>query len=442
MVAPGNRMRGACLNTPSDSVALPPSRALTSADIAEWRSGWRVVLGAACGLSTGISLYLLIASIFIEPITEAFGWTRGDLGFGGMISFITGAVALPIIGRFVDRVGFRRVAIVCALGLAATYVATALQPGWVPYYLALMVIGGVFGGGTSTLVYTRPVIASFKRQRGLALGLATAGTSITAILAPLILASVIGEYGWRAGFFAMAALTGMIGMPLALALIGHAREAAARASDEVEPVDVRDVSLREAMRSARFWLLVLAICAINIPGSGVLGQLAPLVADTGLGDGEVAMVMSVYAVGLLLGRVLTGVALDRLPASLVGFVTTLVPALGIVVLMTPTPSFAVAALAVGLIGMQQGAEIDLFTYLISHHFGIKHFGAIYGVIIMAGALSTAVALVSFGEVHDATGSYDLALTIGAALFCVGALAFFAMGRVRVAVTPAAQPAER
>lgn len=417
------------MNTTTES-ETSRTRGFSAADIAEWKSGWRVVLGAACGLGTGISLYLVIASIFIEPITEAFGWTRGDLGFGGMISFMTGAIALPFIGRFVDRVGFRRVAIVCALGLSATYVGTAWQPGLVSYYFALMIIGGIFGGGTASLVYARPVIATFKRQRGLALGLATAGTSITAILAPPILAYVIGEYGWRAGFLAIATLTGVIGMPLALALIGSAREAAARAADEVEPVHVRDVSLREAMRGARFWLLVFAICAINIPGSGVLGQLAPLVADTGLGDGEVAIVMSVYAVGLLLGRVLTGAALDRLPASLVGFATTLVPAAGIVMLMAPEPSFLLAALAVGLIGMQQGAEVDLFTYLVSHNFGIKHFGSIYGVIVMAGALSTAVALVAFGEVHDATGSYDLALMIGAVLFCLGALAFFVMGRTR------------
>lgn len=420
-----------------DPVASAPPRAGASADIAEWKSGWRIVLGAACGLGTGISFYLLISSIFIVPVTEAFGWTRGDLGIGGMISFMTGALCFPIIGRFVDRVGFRRVATVCALGLSATYVATALQPGWFPFYIALMIIGGVFGGGTASIVYARPVVAAFQRQRGLALGLATAGTSIMAIIAPPLLAYVIGEYGWRAGFLALATLTGAIGLPVALALIGRAREAVARDADESKLANVRDVSLREALRGPRLWFLIVAICAINIPGSGVLGQLAPLVADRGLDEGEVALVMSVYAVGLLLGRVVTGMALDRLPAALVGFATMLVPVLGIVMLMAPAPSFAVAALAVGLIGMQQGAEVDLFAYVVSHSFGVKNFGAIYGVVVMAGAFSTAVALVTFGKVHDATGSYDIALMIGAVCFVVGALAFLALGRVHAAAAAAA-----
>lgn len=407
-----------------------PKRASNAAGIAEWRNGWRVALGAAAGMGTGVSLYLYVASIFIAPIGAQFGWSRGDLGVGGMISFAAGAVTLPIIGRYLDRIGFRRVAIVSAIGLASVYTLTALQPGAYPIYVALMIAGGIFGGGTSAMVYTRPVIASFTRQRGLALGLATAGTSIAAMIAPPLLMYVNTEYGWRAGFFVLAALTALIGMPLALALIGKAREAPAHASDDVEEasVNVPDVTLREALKRSRFWLLVLAIVCINIPGSGVLGQLAPLVSDTGLSDGDVAIVMSIYAAGLLVGRLITGFSLDRFSPQWVGAITTAVPAIGIVLLTIPEPSFAMAALAVAMIGAQQGAEVDLFAYFISRSFGLKHYGAIYGVIAMAGALSTAVALVSFGKIHDATGSYDLGLQIGAVLFAVGALAFALIGR--------------
>jgi len=397
------------------------------------------VLGAGIGMGTGVSLYLYVASIFIEPMTTAFGWSRGDLSIGGMISFMTGAVALPMIGRFVDRVGFRRVAITGALGLASVYLLTALQPGVFALYLMLMIAGGAFGGATSAMVYTRPVIATFARQRGLALGLATAGTSIAAIIAPPLLMAVMREYDWRMGFLVLAALTALIGMPLALALIGRAKEAAAHASDDVDVAHmprVPDVTLREAMKGRRFWLLILAIACINIPGSGVLGQLAPLVSDTGLADPEVALVMSVYAAGLLVGRLLAGFALDRFPAPWVGAVTTAVPAIGIVLLMLPEPSFALAALAVAMIGAQQGAEVDLFAYFVSRSFGLKHYGSIYGSIAMAGALSTAVALVSFGQIHDATGSYDIGLQIGAVLFCVGALAFVMIGRKPPEAPPA------
>ena len=60
-------------------------------------------------MGTGIGLYLLVASLFITHITREFGWTRGDMGVAGMVAFLTGAIALPLIGRLLDRVGYRRV---------------------------------------------------------------------------------------------------------------------------------------------------------------------------------------------------------------------------------------------------------------------------------------------------------------------------------------------
>lgn len=423
------------MNLAKSAVAkLAGGAALAPADVEEWRRGWRIVAGAAVGMGTGISLYLLVASLFITHITTEFGWTRGDMGIAGMIGFVTGAVALPIIGRLLDRFGFRRVVLACVPALALLYLAVALQPGSYAFYLLLMVWGGIFGGGTAAIAYTRPVIAAFERQRGLALGFATAGTSISVMIVPPILAAAIATYGWRAGFFSLAVVTLLVGLPLALALIGSARERATSATDDVPDAEhvpaTRDVTLGEAVRGARFWLLAGALMAINIPGSGVVGQLAPLIGDKGLSDSSAALVMSIYAVGLLVGRLVTGFSLDRLPAPAVAAVMTFIPALGIALLMIPSPSFALAALAVGLMGLQQGSEVDIIAYFVSRAFGLKHYGAIYGMISMAGAVSTAIALVFFGKIHDLTGSYDIALTIGGIAFCLGSLAFAAIGRVR------------
>ena len=190
----------------------------------------------------------------------------------------------------------------------------------------------------------------------------------------------------------------------------------------------RDTALRDAIRTPRFWLLALAFAAVNIPGAGVVAQLAPMLGDKGLPEGTAAFVMSVYAGGLLLGRLLTGFALDRLPTPLVAAPMTLVPALGMALLRAPTLSFTIAAAAVLMIGLQQGSEVDLIAYIVSRTFGVEHYGTIYGALAVAGAVSTAASFVFFGKVHDLTGSYDIALTAGALAFCVGAIAFATGGR--------------
>ena len=56
-------------------------------------------------------------------------------------------------------------------------------------------------------------------------------------------------------------------------------------------------------------------------------------------------------------------------------------------------------------------------------FGVRHYGSIYGALGVAGSLSTATSFVFFGKVHDMTGSYDLALTVGIVAFALGAIAF-------------------
>jgi cyanate permease len=247
---------------------------------------------------------------------------------------------------------------------------------------------------------------------------------------------MIENLGWRAGAYGLIVVTLFIGLPLALWLIGRAREAHVDETAELpvtsEPVaPVEEKTLRQALRDMRFWLLAIGLMAVNIPGAGVVGQLAPMITDKGMTEFAAGIIMSFYSVGLLAGRLLTGLALDRYSPPLVAALTTGVPALGVLLLLIPEPSFALAAFAVTLIGLQQGAEVDLLAFFVSRTFGITNYGSIYGAIATAGALSTATGLTLFGKVHDATGNYNIALIAGAIAFIIGASAFYGLKFVRV-----------
>jgi MFS family permease len=403
---------------------------MSIADLVEWRRGWRIAAGSAIGLGTGVSLYLLVSSLFIAPLTAEFGWSRGDMALAGTVAFVVGAVSLSVIGKLVDRFGFRAVVLVCVPATAAFYLMIAHQPGSFAFYLAIMVWGGIFGGGTQSIPYTRPIVGAFVRQRGLALGLATCVLSLITILVAPLLAQIIADHGWRAGFYAMGVLALAIGLPTALLLIGPEHRGAifALPADTMSAVPdkmVPSMTIGAAIRTLPFWLLVIAAIAVNIPGAGLVGQLAPLVGDKGLSAVATGYVMSTYAVGVIAGRLVTGFALDRLRMAPVAGIMTLTAAVGMLLLLIPTPSFALLVLAVTLTGVQQGSEIDLIAYLVSRKFGTYHYGAIYGRVATFGALGTAIGLLLFGQMFDATGSYDLALMIGAAAFGLGAAAFYA-----------------
>ncbi|MFM9863597.1 MAG: MFS transporter [Micropepsaceae bacterium] len=399
---------------------------------AEWRANWRVVLGAAIGMGTGASLFSLNASLFITSFGNEFGWSRGDMGLAGAGAFIAGALTIGIMGRILDHVGFRKVVLVCVPMMALVYLGLTLMNGAYAMYVALLVVAGTFGGGTAAMVYTRPVVAVFDRQRGLALACAASGTSLATILFAPVLGAAIENYGWRAGAYGLVVLTLFVGLPLALALIGRAREMKAVEEGElaVGAAPAVELTLAEAVRGPTFWLLAGALVAVNIPGSGVVGQLAPMITDKGLSDTAAGVAMSTYAGGLLTGRLITGFALDRFAAPYVAAVMTCIPAIGTALLLIPDPSLALALFAVALIGLQQGSEIDLLAYFVSRTFGTKNYGSIYGAIATAGALSTATGLVLFGKVHDWTKTYDIALIVGTVAFVVGAMAFLAVKYVK------------
>ncbi len=410
-----------------------------AADRAEWQGGWRIVVGVGIGMGTGIALYLMVSSLFVTRITDEFGWSRGDLSLAAAVGYIVGALSLAVIGRLLDRHGYRRVVLVCVPGLALVYLGAASIEGSFTIYVILMVVAGIFGTGTGALSYTRPLIAAFDRQRGLALGVAASGISVTAIAMPPLLAYVIGAHGWRAGFIAMAIITLGIGLPLALWFIGRVKNERHVDTETLTLSELPEASeaerrapsipLRQAMQGKQFWLLVVALVAINIPGSGIVGQLAPLLSDQGLSDTATGLALSVYALGLMAGRLITGFALDRVPVARVAAAMTGVPAIGALILLVPEPHVAVALVAVALIGLQQGSELDLLAYFISRNFGFGHYSSIFGAIATAGALATASGIVLFGQVHDATGTYTIALMVGAFAFLVGAVAFFATSRV-------------
>jgi sugar phosphate permease len=398
---------------------------------AEWRANWPVVAGAAIGLGTGIALYALLSSLFVTSFNAEFGWSRGDMSLAGAAAFIAGALSYSVIGRALDRVGFRTVLLVCVPVVALVYLGLTLMTGSFALYVALLIVAGLFGTGTSAMVYTRPVVGVFDRQRGLALAVAASGTSLAAIVVAPLVAHVIEVHGWRTGAYGLLVVTLFVGLPLALALIGGAREQ--RVTDEAELqsqaaalAKVPDVPLRVALRGLPFWLLAFALVAVNIPGSGVVSQLAPIVTDKGLSETAAGIALSIYAAGILVGRLATGFALDYVPAPWVAAVMTGVPALGTLLLLVPEPSFVIAAVAVALIGLQQGSEVDLLAFFVSRTFGIKNYGTIFGAIATAGALATATGLVLFGQVHDFTKSYNIALIVGTISFAVGAACFYAM----------------
>lgn len=390
----------------------------------EWRRGWRVVLGSSLGLGTGFTGYHYTATLFIPELTREFGWTRGDIA-GAMAAALVGSLFTPFAGRLVDRVGVRIVIGIATLLVGCGYVALALQPGSLAVFAVIIALTATAGLAGGALSYTRAVAGWFRAGRGLALGLTIGGVSIAAIIMPPLIALAMDAYGWRAGYLLLGAVAVGVGLPAMLLFVRERRDVVAPGAEAVvEP----GLEWRDAMRTRAFVLLVLAVLLVHAAGSGAVQQLAPLLGDKGFSKAAIPLYVSALGASVLSGRLLLGWLLDRMPATVIGAVACAMPAIGCLIFLQPQVSSSAALVAIVAIGFSQGAELDLMAYIVARWFGMRSYGTVFGALIATIAAAGAVGVALFGKSFDATGSYDLPLTLAMIAAPLGALFVLAIGR--------------
>jgi predicted MFS family arabinose efflux permease len=386
---------------------------------AEWRAGWPVVGGAALGLGVALPAWNYYSSLFVVPLTQEFGWTRGELARATALSLI-GAFAAPWIGKFADRLGARPVLVFGLVAYAAVLAGFAAQPGSLPVYATLIVLHTGLGLAAGGAIFCRAVAGWFSAARGLALGITMSGVPLAAAFITPALQAVIAGAGWRSGYLFLAALALCVGIPATLAFVRE-RPVEAEAAAELG-----DSEWNAILRAPRFWLLFLSLIPVNTAGTGIMSQMAPLLTDAGQSAAAAALLLSIFAGAVIVARLAAGWAIDRFPPHIVAAVVTGTPALGCVVLLLGPPSFGVAAVALMLVAVQQGAEIDLVGYLIARLFGMSNYATAYGACVLALGLSGAAGVLLFGQLHDWYGGYGAALWLSAIGYAIGALLLYAL----------------
>lgn len=386
----------------------------------EWRRGWTVVGAAAVGVGTGAALYQYVSSLFIEPLEAAFGWTRADIGDAAALGLL-GALSAPFVGRLADRHGIRPVATLCILAMSLAHLGLAIMTGELWQFMLATAVIGAAAPGCASLVYSRAVNGWFDCDRGFALGVMASGLSLATLLLSPGLAWIIAEYGFRAGYVALAAIACLVGLPVVLAGV---REPAVPL-DEREPDLASAGGLLPALRTGRFWLLAAIMFLVNMPAAGVLTQLVPLLSAKGLSGTESSLFLSLFAASVLAGRIGVGWLFDRLTAKRVASTVTFASALGCLALSGTVP-VEFAAVGIVLVGLMQGAEVDVLAYFVSRLFDRRFYGAIFGVLFTISLLGTATGFVTFGRLFTASGGYDSALTVSAAVLALASALYHLM----------------
>lgn len=181
----------------------------------EFRRGWPVVLASGVGIALGLSpIPFYEISLFAPELAKTFGWSMGAI-MGGVFFMMVGALlASPAVGFLADRYGARRVALTSIVCFALCLCSFALQTGSLPLYYSTWFLMAFLGAGTLPITWTRTINQTFDVKKGLALGIALAGTGISSVFLKPATAAMIAAHGWRAAFVLLGLLPLLISLPL------------------------------------------------------------------------------------------------------------------------------------------------------------------------------------------------------------------------------------
>lgn len=383
--------------------------------------GW-VVLACLCfaGFSRqGPALATL--SIFVEPLTREFGWSRtalsGAVSLGGLLA----ALVSPLIGPVLDRRGSRLVLCLAVLVNGVALILLSLTPSLLVFYLLFCIARMNWAGPFDIGIYGA-LSNWFVARRAFAASLATVAQMAGLVAMPLIAQFAIVQDGWRAGWLALGIVTLLVGFvptwlflarrPEDLGLFPDGatpaeRQAGGTAQASSAAVEPR-FSRRQAIRTPAFWLLMLYTVLIYPVQAGVSLHQAPHLVERGIDATTAALIVSCFSLMSGIAAMACGFLPRRLPIRFALALAGMLFMLG-TLLMTGVSSPASGYLAAALFGLGIGAVLTLLPVAWADYFGRANFGAIRGLALSAQVLAQAAGPLLSGALRDITGDYARSL---------------------------------
>jgi MFS family permease len=387
---------------------------------------WWVVGGAVTGLFVCNGPVLgFTFGVFLKPIMADMGWQRGTASFALSVGGVCSALAVPALGRMMDRWSIRRVALPGILVYGALLAAVGLSPASLLVFTLMFGLAEAASAIQTPLGYAKAIAAWFDRRRGLALGIAMSGVGLGGFVMPQLASALIERIGWRGAYPSLALLTVTVAFPAVALWIREPHPGEGERGGAAARVALSGLTARQAARTRHFWILAAAFFLVAVAINGGVGHVVPLLTDRGLTPAAAAGVMGLFGLATMSGRLLAGWLVDRIFAPYVAAVFWLGPIAGFALLATGAGSLP--ALGVVLMGLGLGTEIDLIAFLASRYLGQRAFGEVYGYFFMFFGIGSSLGRFLLGLVFDLAGSYGPALIGAALLLVIAVVLIFRLG---------------
>ena len=381
---------------------------------------------AIAGVFMQIALGAVYAwSVFRTPLTKQFGWSISEVTLTFTISIFVLGIAAFFGGLWLNRKGPRVVALVGGVlyGLGVFLASFSANKLWW-LYLSYGLIGGV-GLGFSYIVPVAVLVKWFPDRRGLITGVAVGGFGAGALITAPVATTLIQSVGVLTTF-AYLGIAYLIVTVLAALFMqnppdGWRPEGWTPTASQISQRAGGDHTLGEALKTWQWYALWLLLFLNTFAGISIISQEAPIFQElVGVSAVVAASMVGVASIGNAFGRVFWAWVSDFLTRRATFFVMFLIQ----VLLFWFLPSAAIISLMTIItfvVLMCYGGGFGTMPAFAADYFGSKNVGPIYGLMLTAWGVASAVGPLLIAYMRQTTGSYRGALHVIAGVMAVSAL---------------------
>lgn len=362
-------------------------------------------------------------TIFDNTIISEFGWSKSELKFRELINMVVAALIMPFIGAIIDKYGVKKMMALGLLMVAGLYYAYSLIDAlWQVYTIHFFFAIAVSCAGTLATVIM--VSQRVKQRRGLAIGIALAGTSAGGMVIPQIAGPLLERFGWRTTFQyeILLPLLVLVLILIFIKPVKYTKTENEQKNSKDEETGLTEITFKDAIKYPVFWAISFAgvFCFYSI--LGIISNLFLYLTEMGFSQSKAGNTFSIFFAIILCAKLTSGYVAELINEHRLFKIQLSLMIVGAVFMAMNQEVFVWPALIA--VGLGWGGLYTLFNYIIITTFGVKSAGKIGGVISFFEAVGSGLGIWLTAYISDKTGSYSASFWLVVVLLSIAFLISF------------------
>ncbi|HZW97848.1 MAG TPA: MFS transporter [Bacillota bacterium] len=374
---------------------------------------WITALAVFFALAVMWGSTLNSASLFITPMQASLGATRAEMVIGVTVKGVGSIIGSFFCANILKRLKVLRVLRIGGLLLVGSVFALSLVQNISQYYLVLAIQSIVISVG-GYIPMSIIIQNWFEKKTPVVMGIAFMGSGFGGIIYNWLGGIWIPRLGWRQTYVLFSIIT-LVVLLITLSIVRSTpfhfglRPLGAEEGNEVknesgEQKSLAGAKIKEELKSARFWMLLLAIFLISMGSDALFYNVSPHLIDTGYSLTVAARISSAMMVFLMLGKPIVGYLFEMLGLKLASIISTLLMIIGLISAVFISRSFFIITLVIGAGVGFASLSVSFPTYA-SKLYGARDYANFSSCLQIANSVGKIVGPLIVGALFSRTGSY-------------------------------------